>query len=95
MSNSLISFDNSGSSRIFSISKQCVYSLEKDLSSLNNEKLVKLLVDYNVNANYLLAGIGEMFISPKDDSYTNMRDSILSDVRKMLKEEGVETGEEE
>ncbi|MBQ9688263.1 hypothetical protein IJV79_01355, partial [bacterium] len=68
---------------------QCVYSLEKDLSSLNNEKLVKLLVDYNVNANYLLAGIGEMFISPKDDSYTNMRDSILSDVRKMLKEEGI------
>lgn len=49
---------------IFNIKRQFVSSLEKDKVTLNNDKLVKLLIKYNVNINYVLAGIGEMFIQP-------------------------------
>lgn len=44
------------------ISKQFFSILEKDKTLLNNEKLVALLRAYKINANYVLDGIGEMFI---------------------------------
>ncbi|MBR1754034.1 helix-turn-helix transcriptional regulator [bacterium] len=76
--------------KIFDITKQYVYSLEKDKITLNNEKLVKLLVDYNVNINYLLCGIGDMFLnSSNSDGYSNIRNEILNEVRSMLISEGV------
>ena len=82
--------------KIFGITKQYVYGLEKDKLALNNEKLVKLLLDYKVNINYLLAGVGEMFMqkSPEISAQSNFeifRDSILNEVRIMLKDEGVIT----
>lgn len=66
------------------VSKQYVSNLEADRNVLNNEKLVLLLVDFNVNLNYLVGGIGKMFntIEPTDDVLANK-------VRKILREEGV------
>jgi transcriptional regulator with XRE-family HTH domain len=52
---------------IFGIKKQFVSLLEKDKTYLNNEKLVKLLLDYNVSINYLLSGRGEMFLDDSDN----------------------------
>jgi transcriptional regulator with XRE-family HTH domain len=76
--------------KIFDITKQYVYSLEKDKLTLNNEKLVKLLLDYNVNANYLLGGIGMMFMEPKQkNEFVDFKNEILFEVRNMLKSEGV------
>jgi len=66
--------------RIFGITKQYVYSLEKDKMFLNNEKLVKLLVDYNVNINYLLVGVGEMFLTDDisvDNSVSSVEKNIV------------------
>lgn len=45
-------------------SKQYLSNIEADRNLMNNDKLVKLLVDFNVNINYLLAGVGEMFNTP-------------------------------
>lgn len=53
-----------------SMSKQYFSKAETDTIVLNNRQLVTLLVDYNVNVNYLLAGRGEMFlqqITPPDN----------------------------
>ena len=77
--------------RIFDITKQYVSGLEKDKFSLNNEKIVKLLLDYNINANYLLAGVGMMFMNSENnsDDITDIKQDILKDVRLMLKEEGL------
>ena len=76
--------------KIFDITKQYVYSLEKDKLTLNNEKLVKLLLDYNVNINYLLCGIGSMFITSETTSkYSEMKNEILDEVRSMLISEGI------
>ena len=76
--------------RIFDITKQYVYSLEKNKLTLNNDKLVKLLLDFHVNINYLLCGIGKMFL--ENDSQNNFNDikrDIINEVRLMLKTEGI------
>ena len=88
--------------KIFGITKQYVYSLEKDKLFLNNEKLVKLLVDFDVNINYLLTGVGKMFMSDsemlenqtpeKTDNvfdYNGFKRDILDEVKNLLKSEGV------
>ena len=69
-----------------SVSKQYISNLEASRNLLNNEKLVSLLVDYNVNINYLLAGIGNMFNPPK---YEDVKDDILAEVERMLKNRGL------
>ena len=72
--------------KIFDISKQFVSLLEKDKTFLNNEKLVKLLVDYDVNINYLLAGKGQMFYAQQ---FEKVQDELTQRVREILKQEGV------
>lgn len=71
---------------IFDIKKQFVSSLEKDKTFLNNDKLVKLLVDFNVNINYLLAGKGNMFNAPQ---YEDVKGEILKEVDEILVKYGV------
>ncbi|MDO5436683.1 MAG: helix-turn-helix transcriptional regulator [bacterium] len=67
------------------VSKQYISNLEADRNFLNNEKLVSLLVDLNVNINYLLDGRGEVFIPENEDS-----DEVLTrKVRAILKNEGL------
>ena len=54
--------------QIFDIGKQFVSLLEKDEAQLNNDNLVKLLLNYHINLNYLLGGIGEPFLeTPQQD----------------------------
>jgi len=71
---------------VIDVSKQYVSNLEADRNILNNEKLVKLLVDYNVNLNYLIADIGDMFLKPKFDDVKN---ELMKEVEEMLKKRGL------
>lgn len=71
---------------IFNIKKQFVSSLESNKTFLNNDKLVKLLLDYNVNINYLLGGIGEPF---NPAQFEDVKDEILKEVEEMLKRRGI------
>ena len=68
------------------VSKQYVSNLEADRNVLNNEKLVLLLVDFNVNLNFLIGGMGQPFIPPK---YEDVKDEILKEVEIMLKNRGL------
>lgn len=72
--------------KIFDISKQYISLLEKDQTQLNNDKLVKLLFDYNVNLNYVIGGVGSMFIPQK---FEDVKTEILSEVNRMLQERGL------
>ena len=45
------------------VTKQFISNIERDIGFLSGDKLKSLLLNYNVNINYLLAGIGEMFLS--------------------------------
>ena len=71
---------------VIDVSKQYVSNLEADRNILNNEKLVKLLVDYNVNLNYLIADIGDMFLKPK---FYDVKNELMKEVEEMLKKRGL------
>lgn len=67
--------------KLFEIQKQMVSSLENNKIKLNNEKLEKLLLTYNVNINWLLAEIGDMFIQKQP---ANLKDEIKQAVKEMI-----------
>lgn len=66
------------------ISKQFYSNIETDRTLLNNEKLVLLFKDYNVNLNYLVGGIGQIF-----NSKTTIDDEFTAKVKTILKNEGL------
>ena len=65
------------------ISKQFYSNIETNRTLLNNEKLVLLLKDYDVNLNYLLAGLLPMFNSNKNEDDFELR------VKNVLIKEGL------
>ena len=72
--------------KIFDITKQFVSLLEKDKTFLNNDKLVRLLLEYNVNINYLLGGSGEMF---NKNNVRSVKNEILREIDKILEQKGI------
>ncbi|RAI13009.1 MAG: hypothetical protein DKM24_00995 [Candidatus Melainabacteria bacterium] len=69
-------------------SKQYLSNIEADRNLMNNDKLVKLLVDFNVNINYLLAGVGEMFNTPtSNEDFRNSE--MISLIDEALKRHGL------
>ena len=72
--------------RKINVSKQYVSNLEANRNVLNNEKLVSLLLDFNVNLNFLIGGIGQPFNPPQ---YEDVKDEILKQVETMLKNRGL------
>ncbi len=48
--------------KVFNTSKQFVSKIENNGVLLNNQKLEILVRDYNINANYILAGKGKVFL---------------------------------
>ncbi len=70
------------------VSKQYISNIEADRNVLNNEKLVSLLVDFNININYILSGLGTQFIKTNPSEIT---EEFRKNVRVILKEEGLIT----
>lgn len=69
-------------------SKQYLSNIEADRNLMNNDKLVKLLVDFNVNINYLLASVGEMFNTPtSNEDFRNSE--MISLIDEALKRHGL------
>ena len=70
------------------VSKQAISNIENSKSMPSVLLLNKLLIDHNVNINYLLSGIGEMFNMPKEID-GSLKDSILKEVEKYLENRGI------
>lgn len=51
---------------VLGIKKQFVSRIENNSALLNNDKLVTLLLNFDVNINYVLAGKGNMFNNIKE-----------------------------
>ena len=60
----------------------------KAIGFLSSDKLTNLLLNYNVNINYLLAGIGEMFLNSYELDEAKLENKIQEVVLKM-KEKGM------
>ena len=70
------------------VTKQFISNLERNIGFISGEKLTSLLLNYNVNINYLLVGIGEMFISSYELDEAKLENKIQEVVLKM-KEKGL------
>ena len=76
--------------KIFNIQKQQISSIEKDKLKLNNEKLELLCSQYNININWVLCGIGEMFITAPQN--TQDKTELVQTVKDTMKELFVQYG---
>lgn len=65
----------------FGFSRAFLSAIEKDKSKLSVDNLTKLLIDFNVSINFVLAGIGEVFIKREDENekLKNMLKQMVED----------------
>lgn len=66
--------------KILSLHPSFISAAENNNKFLSREKLIYLLVNYNVNINYILAGKGEMFLTDNSEQPSDK-------LRKIIKEE--------
>lgn len=71
------------------VTKQQISNIENELCNPSIEFLSKMILYFNVNSNWLLADIGEPFISKNIDSLEKMHDKILNEVEEMFKKRGL------
>ena len=70
------------------ITKQAISNIENTKSMPGLALLSKLLVDYDVNLNYIISGIGEIFIE-KEKTYKALRNSLIKEVEQLLDSRGI------
>ncbi|MBR1616914.1 helix-turn-helix domain-containing protein [bacterium] len=70
------------------ITKQAISNIENGKCSPSISLLGKLLVDYNINLNYLIGGKGSILLVDEAGG-ESLKQSIISEVEKMLVERGI------
>lgn len=78
---------------ILGIGKQFISKIENNTSLLNNDKLVTLLVNYNTNINYILGGVGDMFIKAQQPAQDD--DELAKKIKKVMLDTVLEYGGED
>lgn len=74
--------------KILGLTKQSISRVENDKIFVSKEILCNMIVNFNLNVNYLLTGKGQMFIADVDTNTTS-KSAIALEVEKILKEKGV------
>ncbi len=70
------------------ITKQAISNIENSKSLPGLLLLSKLLIDYDINLNYIIAGIGDIFIE-KEKTYKTLRTSLIEEVERLLDSRGI------
>lgn len=68
------------------LTRGAIAAVEADGNKFSQDVLCKLIQTFNVNVNYFLVGIGEMFIPPK---FEQAQTGLALEIRKVLREEGL------
>ena len=68
------------------LSKSSISAVENDKSFISIEIQRTLFMEYNVNLNWLVCGVGNMFNAPQ---YEDVKDEILKEVDEILFKYGV------
>jgi transcriptional regulator with XRE-family HTH domain len=68
--------------RHFGFSRAFLSAIEQDKCKLSVDNITKLLIDFNVNINFILAGIGDIFIKKEDEN-----EKIKTMLKQMIDEE--------
>lgn len=70
------------------ITKQAVSNIETSKSAPSIVVLAKLQEVYGINLNYIVSGIGDMFLA-KEESYGEIRKSLIQEVEVFLEQRGI------
>lgn len=70
------------------VTKQAISNIENSKCAPSLALLSKLLIDYNVNLNFIIGNLGAVFLEDKKTNQS-IRDSIMDEVMKMLDERGI------
>lgn len=70
------------------LSKSGISAVENGKTFMSFEVLSTLLIDLDVNLNYLIGGIGEKY-NKNAAQYDDVKEDIMLQVRAMLKDEGI------
>lgn len=70
------------------ITKQAISNIENSKCAPNVALLGKLLIDYNVNLNYIIAEKGSMFVSD-DNNLKSLKESLMEEVEQLLSARGL------
>ena len=65
------------------ITKQAVSNIETGKSAPSLAVLEKLLEKYNINLNYIVAGIGSIYLI-NNENYQEIRSSLIKEVEKII-----------
>ena len=69
-------------------SKQAVSNIENSLSNPSIDFISKLIMYHNVNANWLIASVGEMF-NCTQNQLKSLKSEIMTEVELILKKRGI------
>ncbi len=69
-------------------SKQAVSNIENNLSNPSIDFIGKLILYYDVNANWLIASVGDMF-NGGHQQLKNLKNDIMREVEMILKKRGI------
>lgn len=72
--------------KVIGLTKSGVSNIENDKSFMSLDVQRTLVVNFNADLNYLVAGIGNLFLP---DKYEDVKDEILKRVNEMLKDRGL------
>ena len=68
------------------LSRAAIAAVEGDKNNFSQDILCKLILTFNINANYFLVGAGQKFITQE---YQQVRAELADEVRSILREEGL------
>lgn len=68
------------------LSKSAISAVENDKSFVSIEIQRTLFMDYNINLNWLVCGVGEMFNAPK---FEQVEDELTQKVEEILRKKGI------
>ena len=74
--------------KILGLTKQSISRVENDKTFVSKEILCNMIVNFNLNINYLLTGKGQMFLPELEESATS-KSEIALEFEKILKEKGL------
>ena len=70
------------------LTKQAISNIENSKSLPGINSLSKLILNFDVNANYIISGKGAYFVS-NEDNFVKLKKSLMKEVEEFLDSKGI------
>jgi len=70
------------------ITKQAISNMENSKSMPSVAMLSKLLLNFDINLNYLISGVGGYFVT-NEENHSKLKESLMKEVEQFLDSKGI------